>query len=227
MKSSELIHIFHDGNIVIPIYFLKHFQKFQLKMDEFVFLMYLYHLGDCVFNPSKFSSELNLDLSKVMSYIDTLTEKGFIHVDVVKNDKGLMEEFILLENFFEKISLIAMEDINIQDDNNPHLNVYEMIEKEFGRTLSPMEYEIIKAWLDSHIHEDLITEAVKEATFNGVSNLRYIDKILYEWGKKGIQSVSDVEKMRKERNHKNKDDDISSEEIDTDIFDWNWFDDDE
>ena len=49
--------------------------------------------------------------------------------------------------------------------------------------LSPMEYEIIKAWLDNDMSEELIKEALKEATFNGVSNLRYIDKILYEWGK--------------------------------------------
>lgn len=226
MKSSELIRIFHDGNIVIPIYFLKQFRKFQLEMDEFVFLMYLYHLGDCVFNPSKFSDELNIELSKVMSYVDRLTEKGYIRVDVVKNDKGLMEEYILLDDFYEKLSLFAIEDMNVQEESS-HLNVYEMIEKEFGRTLSPMEYEIIKAWLDSHIEEELITEAIREATYNGVSNLRYIDKILYEWGKKGIHTVAEVENMRRERNHKEKNEAVSQEDIDTDIFDWDWFDDDE
>ena len=40
-------------------------------------------------------------------------------------------------------------------------------------------------------------DSVKEAVFNGVSNLRYIDKILYEWGKAGIKNVNDVEEMRK------------------------------
>ena len=102
------------------------------------------------------------------------------------------------------------------------VNIFELIEKEFGRTLSPMEYEIIKAWLDNHMSEELIKEAVKEATFNGVSNLRYIDKILYEWAKSGIQSVEDVEKRRKKHTKKEKE-----EPIDLKLVDWDWLDEDE
>ena len=86
-----------------------------------------------------------------------------------------------------------------------------------------MEYEIIKAWLDNNINEAVITEAVREATFNGVSNLRYIDKILFEWGKKGITTVKDVEKMRKKREQKEE----KEIDIDMDLVDWNWFDEDE
>ena len=71
----------------------------------------------------------------------------------------------------------------------------------------------------------MIKEAVKEATFNGVSNLRYIDKILYEWEKKGINSIKEVEEMRKSRNKKSSQDNNS--DIDLEIVDWNWFDDDE
>ena len=103
-------------------------------------------------------------------------------------------------------------------------NIFETIEKEFGRTLSPIEYEIIKAWLDNDIDEDLIKEAIKEATFNGVSNLRYIDKILYEWGKLNIKTVKDVENHRKKRaQHREEEADSN---IDLDIVDWDWFDDD-
>ena len=32
-----------------------------------------------------------------------------------------------------------------------------------------------------------ITSALKEAVINGASNLRYIDKIIYEWTKKGVK----------------------------------------
>ncbi len=68
-----------------------------------------------------------------------------------------------------------------------------------------------------------MTEAVREATFNGVSNLRYIDKILYEWGKKGITTVQDVDKMRKKREKKEEKD----VDIDMEFMDWSWFDDEE
>ena len=73
--------------------------------------------------------------------------------------------------------------------------------------------------------EELIKEALKEATFNGVSNLRYIDKILYEWEKAGIKTKEDVLKNNKKRKIKNEED--SKKEIDLDIMEWDWFDEDE
>ncbi|MBQ3423321.1 MAG: DnaD domain protein [Romboutsia sp.] len=222
MEMSNLVEVFQDRNIVIPLYMFKGIKDLKLKTDEFIFLMYLYNLGDkYVFDPNKFSSDLNVDLEKVMSYIDTLTNKHFIRVEVLKNDKGLREEVIILEDFYNKISLMS---VSKEKTDSKKSNIYEIIEKEFGRTLSPMEYEIIKAWLDNNIKESLIKEAIKEATFNGVTNLRYIDKILYEWGKKGIKTAKDVEANRKKRKSNKKDD---KSDVDLDLVDWNWFDEDE
>ena len=74
--------------------------------------------------------------------------------------------------------------------------------------------------------EELIQEALKEATFNGVSNLRYIDKILYEWGKDGVKTKEDVEKRKKQRNRKVQKEE-ENKDIDLDIMEWDWFDEDE
>mgnify|MGYP000057319983 FL=1 len=223
MKSSKFIDIFSSANVVIPLYILREIKKLDLDMNSFVFLMYLYSLGNkSLFNPSKFSSDLNMELKEVMNYIGILTDKHLINVEVVKNDKGLMEEVLVLDDFYNKLSFIMMEDAN-SEEKEVNSNVFEIIEKEFGRTLSPMEYEIIKAWLDNGISEALIKEAIKEATFNGVSNLRYIDKILYEWGKNGIKTPSDVENNRKKRNKLKEDKDL---DMDMDIVDWNWLNDD-
>ena len=223
MKSSKLVDIFKDGNIVIPIFFLKNYKNLKLDCEEFIFLMYLYNQGNkFLFDPSKFSTDVNLDLGGVMNYISTLTDKGFIRVEVLKNEKGIMEEVVLLDDFYQKLTYFMIDKVN--DNDSEDSNVYEMIEKEFGRTLSPIEYEIIKAWLDNNIKEDIIKEAVKEATFNGVSNLRYIDKILYEWGKNNIDSIEKVEEARKKRSKsKEKEDNVDI----SDIVDWNWFDEDE
>ena len=221
MKSSKLMEYYKKGNLVIPLYLLENYKKFQIDMDQFVFLMYLYHLGNSFpFDPEKFSSEFGVSTTDILNYIGILTEKKLVRVEVVKNDKGIMEEVVLLDDFYHKISLIMMDDANQETITNT--NIFEIIEKEFSRTLSPIEYEIIKAWLESNISEELIKEAVKEATFNGVSNLRYIDKILYEWNKNGIKDVSDVEKAKKKRNAiKEK----QEEDIDLEAVDWDWFDD--
>ena len=172
MKSSKLIDMFKDGNVVIPIYLLKNYKKLNLELDEFIYLMYLYNQGDhFLFNPNLFAEQLGIDLTEIMQLTSNLTDKGFMSVDVSKNDKGVMEEVVLLENFYQKLKLHVIGDINQHEDKEKYdSTIYEMIEKEFGRTLSSIEYEIIHAWLEHNFSEELIREAVKEAVLNGVSN---------------------------------------------------------
>lgn len=228
MKGSKLIDIFKEGNIVIPMYFLKNYKRLKIEMNDFVFLMYLYNYGNnCIFDPIKFSSELNCDITEIMNLVSNLTDKGLMKVEVSKNDKGYSEELINLDGFFNKVGLFAIDDINKENDKEKESDntfIFEFIEKEFGRTLSPTESEIIKAWIDNDYSEELIKEAVKEAVFNGVSKLRYIDKILYEWSRKGIKTVKDVEENRKKRNSMKEENDSK---VDLGVLEWKWFDDDE
>lgn len=218
LKSSKLTEILKQGNLVVPLYLLKNYSKWKLELSEFIFLMYLYQQGEnSLFDPQKIANEMNLSISSVMETIGTLEDRGFLEVTVVKNEKNQREEHLTLELFYRKVSLLLEEDVNAVDSSNS--NIYEVIEKEFGRTLSPIEYEIIKAWLDSNIKEEVILEALKEATFNGVSNLRYIDKILYEWGKKGIKTKEDVEQNKLRFNRERKET--------KEVFDYDWFEDDE
>ena len=208
MKSAKLIDIFKQGHIVIPLFMLQHYKELKLEIGEFLFLMYLYNLGNkFIFDPSKFASDLNLDIKDVMNYIGTLSDKHFIRVEVMKNDKGLMEEMVLMDDFYSKLSLITMDEVNnVSSADNSNI------------------YEIIRAWLDNDMSEELIQEAIKEATYNGVSNLRYIDKILYEWSKLGIKTAKDVSDNKKKRAKAKEE---ASSDVDMDIMDWDWFDDDE
>ena len=221
MKSSKLIEILKKGNFVVPLYLFQLRDKFNIEFNEFIFLVYLTNLGDkIIFNPNSLASNLNLTLEEVLSYIDTLTEKGYITIEVIKNDKNVMEEYIVLDLFYEKLTNIMIDDINkskIEDEKNS--NIFEIIEKEFARPLTSIEYEIISAWLEDGTKEELILEAIKEAVFSGVCNLRYIDKILYEWGKKGIKTAKDVEKNRTEFKEKQE----KKEKLE--LFDYDWFDD--
>lgn len=225
MKSSKLIEIFKNGYLVIPLFLFKNYKKLKLELNEFIFLMYIYGLGNKIsFNPNKFCDDLNLELMEMMTLVSNLTDKGFLKVEVVKNEKGIMEEIIILDGFFDKLNLLTIEEVVKEDKIDiENSTIFELIEKEFGRTLSSMEYEIIKAWLEQGFSEDLIKEVLKEAVFSGVSNLRYMDTILYEWSKNGIKTAADVEKNRKKKNvQKEKESDI-----DLEIVEWSWFDDED
>jgi len=224
-----LIDILKKGNVVIPVLLLKKYRSMELDLNEFIFLMYLNsNINGLAFNPEKMADDLGMDLMEIMQIVSNLTEKNFINVEANKNDKGYMEDVISLDGFYNKIKLLLVNEYSTkkQDDIN-NSTIYEYIEKEFARTLSSIEYEIIRAWLENNISEELIKEAVKEAIFNGVSNLKYIDKILYEWEKNGIKTVEDVENNRKKRQNLKEKSNLKDENLDIDLMDWNWFDDDE
>ena len=223
MKTSKLVAMLKKGNFVVPIYLFQLRDKIKLDMEEFMFLIYLTNLGENIlFDVNRFSSDLNISVPIILSYIDDLTEKKYVSVDVRKNDKNVMEEYVNLDLFYDKLTNFMIDDINtekVQDTEKS--NVFEAIEKEFARPLTPVEYEIVHAWLEQGTSEELILEALKEAVYSGVANLRYIDKIIYEWTKNGIKTRLDVENNRK--NFKQRQE--KKEKLE--LFDYNWFEDEE
>jgi predicted phage replisome organizer len=87
-------------------------------------------------------------------------------------------------------------EIDIEKEKQEKENIYEFIEKNFCRTLSPIEVEVIDSWKDN----DLTRYAIKQAVLNGAYNIKYIDKILYNYQKNNITSVQQAqEKDRKFR----------------------------
>ena len=214
MKNKIMIDMIKSKNIVMPLYLYKLKDKLDLSTDEFVFIMYLYNEGEFVlFDLNKINEDLGINHNDLMNLIGILSGKNLIEFKVIDNDKGIKEEYLSLENFYSKVSLLLMD--NKEDKKEEQVNVFSMIEQEFGKTLSPMEYEIIKAWLESNKSVELISCALKESVMNGVPNLRYMDKVLYEWEKKGIKTKEDVESHISNRRKK-------EETKKVDVFDYDW-----
>ena len=202
MKYNNMTNILKDNEIVIPIYIYKVLPKLKIDLESFIFLMYLRSKGSqLLFDTSKFSEELGIDLSKIMRYISSLEENKLIELKVIKNDKNVMEEYLSLDMFYEKLSLLVIEQLNVKEEDT---SIFKVLESELGKTLSPMETEIVKAWKESNYSDEIIKEAIKESVYNGVANLRYIDKVLYSWSKEGVKTLEDVEKSRKNFRDKEK-----------------------
>lgn len=185
MNRVKLNNLINTDYIVIPIYMFKIIKKLKIGMDEFLFLMYLYNRKFTEFDPEIMRNELDMELDEVLGMIDSLTEKDLVKVDYKKND-GILEEVIVIDNFIDKLNLIAIDELN-KEEKKPVDNstIYSTFENEFGRNLSPMEIEEINSWLDDEIDEATIRKALKEATLNDVKNLRYISRILEDWRKNG------------------------------------------
>lgn len=218
MNKSKFNKVIQDGNIVIPLYILKYFKKLNITMDEFIFLMYLYNKQDNLdFNPEKISLDLNIDIMEVMGYISTLTDKGYLNLQVKKTDNNLLEEVIDLSSFYEKISILLINNEEIETNNSK--GILSFVEKELARPISSLEIQMIEGWKNNNISDELIKEAIKLALNDGVYSLKYIDKILIDWKNHGYKDVNDVKNTKQDKQ--------VEENINDDITDWDWLEDEE
>ncbi len=209
---DKVINILKEGTINIPKILLLKYKDLKITEKDLILLIYILNEKEEIFNPEKIANDLNLKIPEVLEIIENLNNADILTI-VTKKNNNLLEEIIDTSNLYKKLAYLVIN----EEEKKKETNIYDNFEKEFGRTLSPIEYELISGWLDTY-SEEIINSALKEAVWSGVSNLRYIDKILYEWKKKGINNKEDIEKDRKQfkKNNTQK----------TEMFDYDWLNDD-
>lgn len=213
--DEKILSLMKEKPIIIPRIIFNNYKRLNITSEELIVLIFLIDFGNKIrYNPDIFVSELNMEKYKVMEIFNSLSEKKLITISVEKNDLNKSEEYISLDLFYNKILNLFKE---TKDDNIENTDIFSIFENEFGRTISPMEYEIIKGWINDKFSYELIIEALKEAIYNNVTSLSYIDRILYEWNRKGIKSKEDV--LKDKNNYRN------NRKKNKEVFDYNWLDD--
>lgn len=198
-KILELVN--NENHFVVDKCVLKCAKQMKLNINSFILLIYfLNHKNKEIFDYKKILNDLDFSEQELVDSISQLKDKKILSIGMEKNDSGILEERIDISAFYDILSSKILDD-DKQNANDKDL--YDIFEKEFGRTLSPMEYEIINGWLESKLDKELIICALKETVFNGVNNLRYVDKILYEWNKKGIKVPSDIKEVEHNKSEEN------------------------
>lgn len=147
-----------------------------------------------------------------------LKEKSLLTIEEneeyeLKKDFGIpignREENSIVKNSIEENSIVECIGQKKQD------TIYNFLQKELGRTLSPSEIEKVKEWKDN----ELTRYAVKVAILNGAYTINYIDTIIYNWQKLGIKSVSQAQEETKRHRDKkiSKKTDYKPEWFDVDV----------
>ena len=201
---DKVIKLLKTKPFYIPEILIKNYRKLNISDSELILLIYLINTTD-VFNPKQIAKDLNFKLNEVMEIFNSLIEKNIIKIDII--NKSVREEIINLDELYNKLAFVI-----VNDKTKESSNLFDVFEKEFGRTLSPMDYEIITDW-QKDFDDKLILLALKEAVFNNVTNLRYIDKIIRDWSKKGIKTEQDVINDRKK---------FESKKSNKKLFDYDW-----
>ena len=217
---QNLNQILKASNLSINELLIQNMDKTLSLKDFLVFLKLLNTSCEC-FDCSKIAKTLGLTEEDVMTSFNNLIIKGIIEYKPVK-ENGKIKEVISLDKFYNNIAI----KLNNQNKAETSNNIYDVFQKELVRSLSPTEYEYINNWLEKGLNENLIIGALKEAVLSGVKSFRYIDRILFDWQKKGYRSMNDVESAKKKINkvaEKPSGENNTNEEY----FDYDWLNDDD
>lgn len=216
----------------------------ELTLQQKVMLVEIDSLDNekgCYASNKYFSEFFGISSGRVSQVINELIDKGYLNAEYIKEDNQILGRILKIQSppypvkVFRKLNRGYLENDeggikyskgeyleNYKDNNiiynninNNNNNIYDFLQKELGRTLSPIEIEKVKEWEDN----ELTRYAVKVAILNGAYTINYIDTIIYNWQKLGIKSVSQAQEETKRHRDKkiNKKIDYKPEWFDADI----------
>ena len=141
-------------------------------------------------NPHTISKLSSLSLKKIDQTLISLLDKHMIQRRYGQLDLKPLYQLLLNEK--------------VKEDKE--LNLIEVFENVFGRSLNVLELEAINSYKSAGYDDQMIIDALNEAVKSGTLNLRYIEKILDNWAKNGVkrrfapmkQTVPDVDKAVKD-----------------------------
>lgn len=184
----------------------------NLSTRDLLVLIFLDNNYSPTFNPTLISKVLTISETEALEAFNNLMQKKLITLKATKDSEGRMNEEVDLSGIYNQIE----EEIITTTKEEEKESIYSIFAKELGHQLTGMEVEIVNAWLEKGYTEEIILGALKEAIYNGVPNLRYIDKILYEWGKKKFKTMNDIKNHEEKRREEN---------IQQELFDYDWIND--
>ncbi len=207
-----------NKKFIVETIFLKETLRRDLSLKEFIVLMYFDNEYEQSFDVKKVSKATCLSEQDVLTAFGSLMEKKLITINPEKDNRGKLVEKVSLENLYNGIK----ETESKKKAESEKEDFYSKFQENYGHNLTGMDLELINAWLLSGYSEELILGALKEANYNGVPTLRYIDKVLFEWKKKGFKDLKDVDNHMKKR----AEDEDPEELYETKVFEYNWLDED-
>ncbi len=144
-----------------------------------------------------------IELSKYVGFTDAMlddTIKLLLNKELIIDAGGLIKIHNLQEYLLGRYDMRQVE--------QKKQDLITVFQENFGRSLSPIELEVIRGFNSQGYSEEMILDALKEAIKSGVPKLNYIEKILSNWRQNGVKHRFDHSKP--ERN------------VDYDVVNFDW-----
>lgn len=188
---NRVLESYHRLNISNEeMMLLIHFLTFQQAGEDFPAI-------------SLIGQRMGLKDQQLYDMIQSLIERGFLSIPFYKNDEGKSVEYYSLDPLYHKLTQLDEEDESHrfkQAKATKEGEVFDMIQVEFGRQLSPIEYQKIGDWFQKDGYDpDVVKEALKEMVLNNVYSLNYMDRILLNWSKRKQTQAKDSTNFNKQK----------------------------
>lgn len=161
--------------------------------------------GQCYASNNYFASLYQVSPQAISSWINNLKAKGYVDIEYVYKGKMIEKRIIRitqkLNQRYQHILIGYQQNFkeNKEEEEYIEKNIFELIENNLGRTLSPIEYEIISSWDYDY---EIIELAVKEAVLHNAKTIKYIDRIIFNWKQNKVETLEDATKYLEEFSNK-------------------------
>lgn len=202
------------GHTTISNLMIDYYQELGMTNEEFLLWLQLTRFeqkGERFPNLERLAKRLNWTTNQLYNQLNLLIEKQMMQIVQYTDEQGKKTDVYDFSPLYSKIEQFLTQKEQKQLSQNKQQKaqtLFRHFEEEFGRPLSPIEYQRINQWIDEdHYQTEIIYLALQEAVINQVYSLNYIDRILLSWERKNIrtpQQVSEEQKNRKQRYTENK-----------------------
>ena len=198
-----------EGFTVISNSLLRYYPTLKLSEIEAMLLLQL----DAFKQSNNFFPSYNelyermyLSPVEISQIIQDLIDKEIIELGQKRDKEGRITNFYDLNLLYQKLDKIIDENDANNDDQfnltsdveekrkvNPLQELVRQFEIEFGRLLSPIEKQEIAAWLNiDHYNPEIVKLALREAILAQVYNFKYVDRILLNWQRHGLNTPDQI-----------------------------------
>jgi DNA replication protein len=159
------------------------YKKLRLSEQELVVVLLIDHLleqGNALITADMLSMKMNYSAKELDQLLVSLMKNGFLVYDT--SDGGMRTSIDPLKNlvYAEFQKSIATEQSNLMSkDRSERLSaLIKFFEKNFERSLTPLETQTMGDWLGAAYSDEDIKNALLDALRQKKKNLRAVDKIL-------------------------------------------------
>ncbi len=207
--SNLMMNYLSAGQTTMSNIFLTRYRQLGLDDQEFAMWIQIYvqdQNGYVMIDFRKIADDLQMDIKNVYQIVNQLVQKNMVTIYSDKGENGQLTDRFSLNPAYEKLQQ-WMEQVEENQENSKIegqiKRLFGLLEQEFGRPLSGIEFQRVHQWLDEdHYLPALIELALKEAVLNQVYNFNYIDRILLAWERKNIRTKEQVANEQKNRQRK-------------------------